>query len=71
LCVERKEQERVFGLQAGIQPGSDKWMAFLDILPSSPWHSSSVIGYLKGRSCFVHNDFLSPILKHAATQFER
>lgn len=48
------------GLQAGTRPGSDKAMAFLHILPSSGWHSSSVIGYLKGRSCFVRNDFLSP-----------
>lgn len=47
-------------LQAGTQPGSDKGMAFLHILPCSCWHSSAVIGYLEGKSCIVHNDFLSP-----------
>lgn len=59
------------GLQAGTHPGSDKGMAFLHILPSSGWHSSPVIGYLKGRSCFAHNDFLSPLLNYAAMQFVR
>lgn len=50
----------LLGCKAGSRPGSDKAMAFLHILPSSGWHSSSVIGYLKGRSCFVRKDFLSP-----------
>lgn len=59
------------GLQACTQPGSDKGMAFLHILPSSGWHSSPVIGYLRRRSCFVHNDFLSPSLNYAACQFVR
>lgn len=59
------------GLQAGTQPGSDKGMAFLHILPCSGWHSSSVIGYLKGRSCFVRNDFLSVSMNYAACQFVR
>lgn len=57
--------------QAGTQSGSDRAMAFLHILPSSGWHSSSVIGYLKGRSCFVRNDFLSPLPNYAACQFVR
>ncbi len=61
----------LLGLQAGTLPGSDKGMAFLHILPSSGWHSSSVIGYLKGRSCFVRNDFLSLFLNYAACQFVR
>lgn len=46
-------------------------VAFLHILPSSGWHSSLVIGYLKGRSCFVRNDFLSPFLNYAACLFVR
>ncbi len=58
-------------LPAGTQPASDKGMAFLHILPSSGCHSSPVIGYPKGRSCFVHNDFLSPSLNYAACQLVR
>lgn len=55
----------------GLQRVSDKGMAFLHILPSSGWHSSSVIAHLKGRSCFVHNDFLSTFPNYAAFQFVR
>lgn len=55
----------------GLQLVFDKGMAFLHIWPSSGWHSSSVIAYLKGRSCFVHNDFLSTFLNYAACQFVR
>lgn len=69
VCVKRAADSIIRvspGLQTGTLPGVDKGTAFLHILPSPIWHSSQVIGYLKGRSCSPRNDFLSPTLDDAA-----